>query len=229
MASKLPLWRNRRISNGNFLRSILARPNTETFSFWVDIWLARNRFARRSKTRIFCTSILIISIAISISRANLIKILHCISGNCCSHTGDSETPIDEFRKASRIPLDDEITGNNRSRMHGYYNGIRPLVPAADCTPYYYSSYWKRSIVARDSKIRISFTEYNSYPQYSSPSYFLGRYRVQIRYLDTNKLVPSSNIYAYNGIPQYQAESVFGSNFLGIREDTCFERFGRFGP
>jgi hypothetical protein len=49
-------------------------------------------------------------------------------------------------------------------------------------------------------------------------------------LDTNKLVPAPTIYGYKGIPQYQARPVFGSKeVLGIREDTCFDRFGRFGP
>ena len=50
------------------------------------------------------------------------------------------------------------------------------------------------------------------------------------YLDSEKSVPAPSIYSYSGIPQHQAEPVFGSyNLLGIRGDACFDRFGRFGP
>lgn len=48
-------------------------------------------------------------------------------------------------------------------------------------------------------------------------------------MDDNKTVPAPSIYAYSGIPQHQAEPVFGSyEVLRLRADACFDRFGRFG-
>ncbi|CAM1501089.1 Fc.00g102510.m01.CDS01 [Cosmosporella sp. VM-42] len=50
------------------------------------------------------------------------------------------------------------------------------------------------------------------------------------YLDANRTVPAPDIYAYNSVPQHMPNPALGSHeLLGIRDDVCFDRFGRYGP
>jgi hypothetical protein len=50
------------------------------------------------------------------------------------------------------------------------------------------------------------------------------------YIDKDDQVPAPDLYAYNGVVQGQPEAVFGShNLLGLRDDICWDRFGRYGP
>jgi hypothetical protein len=54
--------------------------------------------------------------------------------------------------------------------------------------------------------------------------------VKTCYIDANETIPAPNIYAYNGIPQHFPDPAIGSyEVLGIRDDICFDRFGRYGP
>lgn len=50
------------------------------------------------------------------------------------------------------------------------------------------------------------------------------------YLDVEKKVPAPSLYAYEGVPEHMPDPVIGSyDLLGIRDDVCFDRFGRYGP
>jgi len=50
------------------------------------------------------------------------------------------------------------------------------------------------------------------------------------YLDKEEKVPAPDLYAYTGVVQGQPEPVMGSHsLLGLRDDVCFDRFGRYGP
>ena len=73
-------------------------------------------------------------------------------------------------------------------------------------------------------------EHNPYPAYTSAEYLAKYYPVKECYLDSKKTVPAPSIYSWNGIPKTAADPVFGSyKLLGLRDDVCFERFGRYGP
>ena len=49
-------------------------------------------------------------------------------------------------------------------------------------------------------------------------------------LDEEGQIPTPDIYAYPGIPQNMTAPMFGSyDLLGMNQEVCFERFGRFGP
>ena len=55
-------------------------------------------------------------------------------------------------------------------------------------------------------------------------------QVNTCYLDSDKTIPAPDIYAYNGVPQNMPEPALGSyDLLGMRDDVCFDRFGRYGP
>jgi hypothetical protein len=68
------------------------------------------------------------------------------------------------------------------------------------------------------------------PDYNSPEYTAQYHEVEPCYLDREKQIPVPDLYAYNGLVQGQPEPVIGShNLLGLRDDVCFDRFGRYGP
>lgn len=74
------------------------------------------------------------------------------------------------------------------------------------------------------------TPFNPQPDYNSPEYTEKYHEVRACYIDTDDEVAAPRLYAYNGIVQGQPEPVFGSHsLLGLRDDVCWDRFGRYGP
>jgi hypothetical protein len=68
------------------------------------------------------------------------------------------------------------------------------------------------------------------PDYDSPEYTDQYHHVEPCYLDEDGKVPIPDLYAYQGLVQAQPEPVLGSHkLLGLRDDVCFDRFGRYGP
>lgn len=54
--------------------------------------------------------------------------------------------------------------------------------------------------------------------------------VQTCFIDQEGQVPAPDVFAYDGVPQHFPDPAIGSyNLLGIRDDVCFDRFGRYGP
>jgi hypothetical protein len=54
--------------------------------------------------------------------------------------------------------------------------------------------------------------------------------VRTCYLDSNNTIPIPDIYYYEGVPQHYPDAAIGSyELLGLRDDICFDRFGRYGP
>ena len=73
-------------------------------------------------------------------------------------------------------------------------------------------------------------KYSPHPDYDSDEYRRKYTRVRPCYLDKEKKVPPPDLYAYEGLPQGQPEPAIGSyELFGIRQDICFDRFGRYGP
>lgn len=49
-------------------------------------------------------------------------------------------------------------------------------------------------------------------------------------MDLKKKIPAPDVYVYDGIPQHMPDPALGSyDLFGIRDDVCFDRFGRYGP
>ncbi|KJR82189.1 uncharacterized protein SPSK_03031 [Sporothrix schenckii 1099-18] len=162
---------------------------------------------------------------------------------------------------------------NYTRLDGYYNGIRTIVPIKQYHAEYptaedtrigrlqeYSDAVDASVAAADAVVvprtertddksgakttpaRSSTTTsatknatpkptiFNAHPDYNSSEYRAQYYPVQRCYLDAANQVPVPDLWAYPGVPQGQPEPLLGSHsLLGLREDVCFDRFGRYGP
>jgi hypothetical protein len=68
------------------------------------------------------------------------------------------------------------------------------------------------------------------PNYDSAAYTAQYHEVEPCYLDKDNKIPTPSLYAYDGLVQGQSEPVMGSHsLLGLRDDVCFDRFGRYGP
>lgn len=74
------------------------------------------------------------------------------------------------------------------------------------------------------------TPFIPYPDYKSSEYTSKHHKVRPCYLDPDEMIPAPDLYAYDGVVQGQPEPVIGSHsVLGLRDDICFDRFGRYGP
>lgn len=72
--------------------------------------------------------------------------------------------------------------------------------------------------------------FNPYPNYESEAYLNEFPPVQPCYLDAEETTKIPPLRAYHGVPRGMPDNVMGSyEVLGLRNDVCFERFGRLGP
>ncbi|KAI1336886.1 hypothetical protein F5Y15DRAFT_190121 [Xylariaceae sp. FL0016] len=119
-------------------------------------------------------------------------------------------------------------------LDGYYQGLRALVPFSDYKPEYPQLSAERSTSESTLTVHHSKTPkptvYNAHPDYASDEWQEKFFKVRPCYVDAEKKIPAPDLYAYNGIPQGQPKAAIGSHeLLGLREDVCFDRFGRYGP
>lgn len=118
-------------------------------------------------------------------------------------------------------------------LDGYYNGLKALVSFSEYKPEYpVKSGSPSPTVSVPVAYRSSVptpTPYSPHPDYDSNEYRSEFHKVQKCYVDANNKIPAPDIYAYSGVPQGQAKPALGSySLLGLREDVCFDRFGRYG-
>ncbi|KAK3995132.1 hypothetical protein QBC44DRAFT_33895 [Cladorrhinum sp. PSN332] len=118
------------------------------------------------------------------------------------------------------------------RLDGFFNGLKAIVPGTEHQPEY-----PRETAAQPLfPLTLSYTglptptPYAPHPDYDSSEYTSKYHAVKTCYLDKENTIPVPDLYAYNGIVQGQPDPVMGSyNLLGIKDDICFDRFGRYGP
>lgn len=118
----------------------------------------------------------------------------------------------------------------------YFGGIRSLVPRSQNIPEYPSDEEpvaapsNVSVEARSGKPLQKSIPFDPYPDYTSSTY-TSRYAKKYEcFLDINERVRIPRVHAYEGIPRGQPDAVMGSHeVLGLRNDMCFERFGRLSP
>ncbi|KAK1780775.1 hypothetical protein QBC45DRAFT_322884 [Copromyces sp. CBS 386.78] len=118
------------------------------------------------------------------------------------------------------------------RLDGFFNGLKTLVPVKDHKPEYPNmddQHDTPPLTVTFSKTPTP-TPYVPQPDYRSYQY-VSKYRdLKPCYLDKKETIPAPNVLAYNGLPQGLPEPVIGSHKLfGLRDDVCFDRFGRYGP
>lgn len=84
--------------------------------------------------------------------------------------------------------------------------------------------------ARDLKPSMSSSIFNPYPDYNSPEYIKRYGEKRECFLDKENSVRIPRVQSFPGVPKGFPDPVMGSNtMLGIRDDVCFDRFGRLGP
>lgn len=134
----------------------------------------------------------------------------------------------------------------------YHGGIRTLVPRGENVPEYPSdepegltsdkaaSADTPDLETRDETtdktdtaekgLPFQSSEFNPYPDYTSPKY-IEKYGVKREcFLDKDETIRVPLVHSYPGVPRGFPDAVMGSNeMLGIKDDTCFDRFGRLGP
>lgn len=72
--------------------------------------------------------------------------------------------------------------------------------------------------------------YNPYPDYKSDQYLSEFHHVEPCFLDVNDTQVPPDIAVYPGVGQHATLPFFGSyEELGLRQDVCFDRIGRYGP
>jgi hypothetical protein len=118
-----------------------------------------------------------------------------------------------------------------SRLNGYYNGIRTLVPPSNVTT---ENRYNASTPPRYEKPKtlskqppIDPIKYDPYPNYKSDESLKKHPEVHECFLDENNTITVPDVYAYPGVPEVYPEPFYGSySTLGMRDDVCFDRFGR---
>ncbi|KAI0151039.1 hypothetical protein BJ166DRAFT_469545 [Pestalotiopsis sp. NC0098] len=118
-------------------------------------------------------------------------------------------------------------------LDGYFNGLRSLVSFSQYKPEYPVPYDHPSPTISVASVHNTAlptpSPYSPHPKYDSSEYKNSYHKVNKCYLDSEKTIPAPDVYAYDGVPQGQAKPAIGSyDLFGIREDVCFDRFGRYG-
>ncbi|BCR86266.1 DUF3405 domain-containing protein [Aspergillus chevalieri] len=127
----------------------------------------------------------------------------------------------------------------------YQGGLKSLVPRKDNAPEYPGDGSEElglgaadAIAEEENRIQsrdngglpFSSSVFNPYPEYSSPEYVKKYGEKRECFLDEEQTVKVPQVHYYPGVPRGFPDAVIGSNeVLGIKDDVCFDRFGRFGP
>lgn len=130
-------------------------------------------------------------------------------------------------------------------LERYYGGVRSLVSSTLNVPEYprtddevptdsfnISEELRESEAARENRRRAlpSSKLFDPYPNYTSSEY-MTKYGEKVDcYLDVEDTISIPRVRIYEGIPRGFPDMVMGSaQLLGLRNDICYDRFGRLGP
>ena len=126
-------------------------------------------------------------------------------------------------------------------LQRYHGGIRNLIQRKDNVPEYpggtseeqalgSDSNTDGSVHKRDQSPSMSSSVFNPYPDYRSQPYKEKYGEKRDCFLDEDGKVQIPRVHHFPGIPKGFPDAAMGSNeMLGIRDDVCFDRFGRLGP
>jgi hypothetical protein len=126
----------------------------------------------------------------------------------------------------------------------YAGGIRTLVSRAENKPEYPGREEDELIADNEDETGVEergeeadvesplplSDAFSPYPNYKSDEYTQKHVAVQECFLDASKTVRLPPVRAFRGVPSGQPDPVMGSySLLGLRDDVCFDRYGRMGP
>jgi hypothetical protein len=131
-----------------------------------------------------------------------------------------EIALEEAKNTPKPPLWETFPFLDR-----YYGGIRSLVDRSVNVPEYPRE--EDELVPTQENIttveRATIRQSLKFQPYKDDS------RVEC-FLDTQKTVRIPGVRMYQGVPKGFPDAVMGSNtMLGVRNDICYDRFGRLGP
>ncbi|EGY13368.1 uncharacterized protein VDAG_00050 [Verticillium dahliae VdLs.17] len=116
-------------------------------------------------------------------------------------------------------------------LNGYFNGLKSLVPMSNHTAEWPNPEYTEPIteVTLTHETAPLPKPYRPQPDYESAAYLAAHPHVNECFLDEKK-TPVPDTWAFQGLPQSMPDPALGDyNILGIRNDICFDRFGRYGP
>ncbi|KAL2350748.1 hypothetical protein BJ546DRAFT_856979 [Cryomyces antarcticus] len=143
------------------------------------------------------------------------------------------------KKNKQPPPRELFTWEHFDRLDSYYHGVRTLVPPSEYrpeNPLRNTTELPASVTPRSvdeslpKEPPLDPVRYTPYPHFESTEYLHDHAPVQPCYLDEEKRTPAPDTYAYPGLPSNMSQPYFGSyGELGLADDVCFDRYGRFGP
>ncbi|KAK3065578.1 hypothetical protein LTS18_000055 [Coniosporium uncinatum] len=88
----------------------------------------------------------------------------------------------------------------------------------------------KSLQKRDSRPVPAGTVFSPYPDYASDAYREELGEVKECFMDAAGKVRIPDQIVHNGVPMGMPDHMYGSySEFGLRDDICFDRFGRYGP
>lgn len=156
----------------------------------------------------------------------------------------SQAVVGLAKDASKPPLWESFPFLNR-----YEGGISALVPSSENVPEYPGDgsedfthpkpYEKLEAQKQEHKVNkrdkdlhpnMLSNVFNPYPDYQSPQYIDKYGEKRECFLNPENSLRIPSVQSYPGVPTGFPKPVIGSNeILGIRDDMCFDRYGRLGP
>lgn len=122
-------------------------------------------------------------------------------------------------------------------LRGYFGGIRSLVPWESNVAEYprddeesKKGKWNLTVSASDQQTFPKSIPFDPYPDYHSAPYLAEFEEKHDCYLDRENQIRIPSVHYYQGVPQGFPDAAIGSyDALGLRNDICFDRYGRLGP
>lgn len=142
-----------------------------------------------------------------------------------SWTSSKQLEMGPVNKPAKPPLWEDFPFLSR-----YFGGVRSLIPRSENVPEYPND---EEPVPVPSNTSVEARGENPFPKsvpfdpYADTSISIERKEC---FLDSGDHIKIPRVHYYSGVPKDQPDAVMGSHdVLGLRNDICFERFGRLGP
>lgn len=128
----------------------------------------------------------------------------------------------EDERRNRIELLKRMPWLAFKHLDGYFWGLKTVVPKSHHVPEY-PNRTREAPYPEPPRVQ-PLSVARPYNPYSTEE------KVQTCFLDADEKIPAPDIWAYPGVPQHMPDPTLGSyEIFGIKDDICFDRFGRYGP